>query len=214
MAGLDSIKHFDEGGEVAAESVKEPAAPLSAQSVASKSPYALPTVKGVGGVDPKLLENMQKLIDEREAKKNGFMESMRDATAWWSGGVAGPGEALARRAAEREGHEATTFGMKRDLAQYKIAQQQAENQQHRILGAPAAAPSAATAQGQATQPGSQAQTAPGALIDLIKEPGLKQSIMSQAAKDLNGAEKSIRDYLAANAKDPDIVKKVKEHVFV
>ena len=74
------------------------------------------------GVDPALLENMQKLIAEREAQKGSFLESMKDANAWWSGGVAGPGEALRARAKEREEQEATTFGMKSQIAQYKAQQ--------------------------------------------------------------------------------------------
>jgi hypothetical protein len=101
-------------------------APLTNKAVVSKSPYSLGTPSGNVGIDPQLLANMQQLIDEREARKNSLNEAMRDATAWWSGGAAGPGEALARRAKEREEETATTFGMKRDLAQAKIAADQAK----------------------------------------------------------------------------------------
>jgi len=47
----------------------EPTAPLSAKAAKSTGPYALPTPTSVTGVDPSLLENMQQLIAEREAKK-------------------------------------------------------------------------------------------------------------------------------------------------
>ena len=127
MAGLDNIKHYQEGSTVEADTSTTPTAPLSAKAAPSKY---LPTPTSATGVDPALLQNMQQLIDEREAQRSGLMESLKDATAWWSGGVAGPGEALSRRAKEREEQALTTFGMKRDLAQYKVAQQQAQNLQN------------------------------------------------------------------------------------
>lgn len=214
MAGLDSIKRFQEGGS---STPTEPTAPLAAKAPKSTGPYALPTPTSVTGVDPSLLENMQKLIAEREAKKNSFMESMRDATAWWSGGVRGPGDALAARAKEREEFDATTFGMKRDLAQNKIAQQQAQNMQRQLFGD---TPAPTTTTAGAPQTGAQmAGTAPGApagtpttsqggLLNLVKDPGLRQSIATQATRDQAGAFAAIQSYLAANAKDPDIIKKV------
>jgi hypothetical protein len=213
MAGLDSIKHFQEGGS---STPTEPTAPLAAKAPKSTGPYALPTPTSVTGVDPSLLENMQKLIAEREAKKNSFMESMRDATAWWSGGVRGPGDALAARAKEREEFDATTFGMKRDLAQNKIAQQQAQNMQRQLFGdtptptTTAGAPQTG-AQMAGTAPGAPAgtpTTSQGGLLNLVKDPGLRQSIATQATRDQAGAFAAIQSYLAANAKDPDIIKKV------
>lgn len=100
-----------------------------------KGPYALPTGGTPTGVDPALLENMQKMIAEREAQKGSFLESMKDANAWWSGGIAGPGEALRARAKEREEQEATTFGMKSQIAQYKAQQALAQKTQQDVLGA-------------------------------------------------------------------------------
>jgi hypothetical protein len=192
---------------------KETTAPLSAKAPKATGPYALPTPTSVTGVDPSLLENMQKLIAEREAKKGSFLESLKDATAWWSGGERGPAAALAARAKEREEAEATTFGMKRDLAQNKIAQQQAQVMQRQLFG-DTQTPSTTTAG--APQTGAQmAGTAPGAptaqqngLLGLVKDPGLRQSIALQATRDQAGAFAAIQSYLAANAKDPDIIKKV------
>lgn len=89
---------------------------------------SLPVASTATGVPPELLQNMQQMIAEREAKKNSFLESLKDANAWWSGGMAGPGEALRARATEREAQDATTFGMKSALAQYKAAQAAAQNQ--------------------------------------------------------------------------------------
>jgi hypothetical protein len=206
MAGLDSIKHYngEEGSSVSSEP-EEKRAPLSAKAVKATGPYALPTPTSITGVDPALLENMQQLIAEREAKKNSFMESMKDATAWWSGGVAGPGASLARRAKERDEFDATTFGMKSQIAQNKIAQQQAQNMQRSLFGK--GVPAAATAQGQTAQPGTAEDFGP--LIDLVRDPAYKKAIMLQGETDLNGAQKSIQSYLAENAKDPQLVKNVR-----
>ena len=110
-------------------------ATAQAQPVQSKSPYALPATKGLVGVDPNFLESMQKLADDREAKRNSFMENLKDATAWWSGGVHGPGEALSRRAKEREDFDATTFGMKRDIAQNRVAMEQAKGDASSLMQA-------------------------------------------------------------------------------
>ena len=176
---------------------------------AAKGPFVLPTATGNVGVDPALLENMRQLIAEREARKGSFMENLKDATAWWSGGQAGPGEALRTRAAERDANEATTFGMKSQLAQYKMAEQQAKSLDKALFGTGAAAtPSAATAPGQATQPG-QAATTTGSLLDLVKDPGLRQSISTQAATgDRTGAMKEVQKYLLKNAEDPQMVKEL------
>jgi hypothetical protein len=226
MTGLDSIKHYQEGSSVSAEpeEKKEPVAPLSAKAVKSSGAYALPTPTSITGVDPSLLKNMQDLIAEREARKNSFGEAMRDATAWWSGGMAGPGEALARRAKERDEFEATTFGMKRDLAQNRIAQQQAQNNQRMLFGeTPAPTTSAgfgqtgeqmagvapSNAPGAAAAPAGTPGTPQGGLIGLVRDPGLRESISKQAMRDQNGAFNAIQSYLAKNAEDPQLVKEVR-----
>lgn len=131
MAGLDSIKGYRDGASVEGEVVNTgtdtntPATgniPTNKPIQTKQSPYSLGTPTGNVSVSPDLLERMQKIIDEREKQRSGWQESLRDATAWWSGGMAGPGEALARRAKEREDFDAETFGMRRDLAQQKTAQ--------------------------------------------------------------------------------------------
>ena len=134
MAGLDNIKHFAPGGSTGDSSSEDTTdTGASAQAKAPKNmgtgPYlsALPSAAGASAIPPELLQNMQQMIAEREARKGSFMENLKDATAWWSGGIAGPGEALRARAAEREGQDATTFGMKSALAQYKAAQDAAQS---------------------------------------------------------------------------------------
>lgn len=134
MAGLDNIKHFAPGGstgDASAEDTTDTGALAQAKAPTNmgKGPYlnSLPSAAGASAISPELLQNMQQMIAEREARKNSFMENLKDANAWWSGGIAGPGEALRARAAEREGQDATTFGMKSALAQYKAAQAAAQS---------------------------------------------------------------------------------------
>ena len=214
MAGLDNIKKYADGSSVEADTEDtstEKQAPLSTKGPTSKY---LPTPTGPGtGVTPELLESMQKLVAEREAQRGSFMENLKDATAWWSGGVAGPGEALSRRAKEREDQAMTTFGMKRDLAQYKVGQENAQNLQRQLFGVPGAATSTTpTTPGQPTPAGAiptaGTTTTPSALIDLVRDPALKQAITVQGSRDLAGAEKAIQTYLAKNAEDPQLAKDV------
>jgi hypothetical protein len=217
MPGLDYIKGYNEGSGV--EPPAETPITTVGKAVQSKGKYSLPTPTGATGVDEGILERMQKLIDEREAQKGGFMESLRDAQAWWAGGEKGPFQTLSQRAKEREDFDATTFGMRRDLAQYKVGQEQARNLDKQLFGTPAPAaaaaqPSAAgVTQPGATQPQAGGVAAPaqtGGLLGLIRDPGLRQSIAVQAQSgDRQGAMKSIQSYLAKNAEDPVMVKELR-----
>ena len=127
MAGLDNIKNSDSSSEDTTDTGA--LAQAKAPTTMGKGAYlsALPSASGSAAIPPELLENMKQMIAEREARKGSFMENLKDATAWWSGGIHGPGEALRLRAAEREGQDATTFGMKSALAQYKAAQAAAQS---------------------------------------------------------------------------------------
>ena len=220
MNGLEYIKQYQAGGDVTdTDEDIESKAPLAVgKAVTSKSPYALPTATGATAVDEGILQRMQQLIAEREARKGGFSEGMLDAQAWWSGGMAGPYKALAERRAQKEADEATTFGMRRDIAQYRAAQEQARAMD-RVLGlttptAQAGAPTAQTGMGQPgmAEPTAQAPQRKG-LLDLVEDPGLRQSIEAQALSgDRTGAMKSVQNYLAKNATNTDLVKNIKRGV--
>jgi hypothetical protein len=210
-----------------------PDLPVGKAAATKNSPYSLPTSTSPTGVDAGILKRMEQMIAERDAQKGSLLESMKDANAWWSGGMAGPGEALRARAAEREGNEATTFGMRRDIAQYKVAQEQAKNMARNFFGASPASPLAAgtTQPTGTTQPagtirpigvanapsaavGPTAGTNIGAqptggMLDLVRDQDYKQALAFKGQTDLPGAIKDVQAYLAANAKDPDIVKKVR-----
>jgi hypothetical protein len=166
-----------------------------------KGPYALPTGGTPTGVDPALLENMQKLIAEREAQKGSFLESLKDANAWWSGGAAGPGEALRARAKDREEQEATTFGMKSQIAQYKAQQQLAQRAQQDVLGALGGG----TAPGQGGGFGTQIDPA---IANQIRD--LAQTDPAAARKLLQDHTKKMAEYTAQARMNPEAYKKTIE----
>jgi len=103
------------------------------KGIQTKGAYALGTPIGPTGFDPELLKNMQQLINEKEKQKNSFLEGLKDATAWWSGGVAGPAEALQNRAAEKDRQDAELFGMKAQLSQAKTSQQLLAQRRNNML---------------------------------------------------------------------------------
>ena len=103
------------------------------KGVPTKGAYSLGQPIGPTGYDPELLKNMQQLINEKEKQKNSFLEGLRDATAWWSGGVAGPAEALQNRAIEKDRQDAELFGMKAQLSQAKTAQQLQQTRRANML---------------------------------------------------------------------------------
>jgi len=183
----------------------EPAAPLpTGKTAAPKGPYALPTGGSLTGVDPSLLENMQKLIAEREAQKGSFLESLKDANAWWSGGAAGPGAALSARAKDREEQEATTFGMKSQIAQYKAQQALAQRTQQDVLGAlgggapgaPGGAPGAGGGFGTQIDP---------AIANQIRD--LAATDPAAARKLLQDHTKKMAEYTAQARMNPEAYKK-------
>jgi hypothetical protein len=101
---------------------------VTGKALAGKnSAYGLPIAGAPTSIEPGLLENMQRLIDEREAQKNSMASALQYASAWGSGGVQGPGAMLLQQQKQREEEDATTFGMKSQLSQARMAQQQAQN---------------------------------------------------------------------------------------
>lgn len=199
-SGLDSL------------AADEPVAVGTVKPAASKGPWSLGTPTGLTGYDPELLTNMQKLIEEKQAQKGSFMEGMKDAMAWWSGGVAGPAEALQNRALEKDRQEAELFGMKSQLSQAKIGMAQANAMRDQLFGAGGAGagttalpPSHITAGGP-TATSSMVQQ--GGMLGLVEDPALRQSIANQAQRDPVGAQKAIQEYLAKNANKTDMIKDV------
>lgn len=117
MAGLDSVTQT----ETTEESTVTPQVTPAAAPKGSR--YALPTVKGTVGLDSSILQQMQQIIAEKEAKRNSFGEGLRDVMAFDVGYRGDLNKGLRERAAEKEQSAADIFNMKSQIAQYKAAQE-------------------------------------------------------------------------------------------
>lgn len=159
-----------------------------------KGPYALPVGGVAGAVDQGLLDNMRQLIAEREAQRNSFMEGLKDATAWWSGGMAGPAQALMVRDKQREEQDATTFGMKSQIAQYNAQQQLAKAAQADVYSALGMGPNGAPLP--AGAPGAPA----GGGLNTKIDPTIAAQIAAMAKTDPTGAKKELLKHTAEMAK--------------
>lgn len=88
------------------------------------------TPAGKIALDPtqttEILKNMQALIDERTGPLNQLQRGLEKASAWGSGGVNGPTEALAVVNAQQDKESQNLFNMRTQMAAYKAAQAQAE----------------------------------------------------------------------------------------
>jgi len=76
---------------------------------------AKPTITNQG-----ILDDMQKLYDQKLAEKNYFMQDLADAQAWWSGGAAGPSAGLAQRAQTRALQSKQLEDLQAQLSQGKV----------------------------------------------------------------------------------------------
>lgn len=73
-----------------------------------------------GIVNSSILADMQKLYDQKLAEKNYFMQDLADASAWWSGGAAGPSAGLAQRAQTRALQSKQLEDLQAQLSQGKV----------------------------------------------------------------------------------------------
>lgn len=132
MAGLDNAALPEDTSDTQETSGLQA---VSAKPVKGKGNLALPTPTGGVGYDPTLLQKMEAMIKQREAEQSGIMSALQDATAWWSGGAAGPSEALRARAEQRAKQQEELFGMQSQLSQARTAQQRADALQKELSGA-------------------------------------------------------------------------------
>lgn len=176
MAGLDNINN--ESTEQQGEAQVTPQATFAAPKNAK---FALPAIKGTAPVDASILEQMQQIIAEKEAKKASFGESMRDLMAYDVGYGGNLNKSLAERSAQRESNTADIFNMKSQIAQYKAAQQQLQKQANLLRGA---------ADGQALPSTGAAATSPIAVPASVR-----QEIKNRLdAGDVPGAQKVYDDW--------------------
>ena len=121
MAGLDSIKGFDEGGTT-----------TDAGTVSVKAPQTKGALSLQGNIalDPtqteSILANMQRIIEERESPLSKLMGGLKDAYAT----TYGP-SAMVTRDRERGLQEKETMDYRTQMAGYRAAQAQAADQAKR-----------------------------------------------------------------------------------
>jgi len=110
------------------------------QNIGGTGALVKTTGKGISPVgniamDPtqtaELLANMQEMVDQRTGAGSQFMRGLERASAWGSGGVQGPSQALAALNAQQQREDESVFGMRQQMAALKAsnAQQEAFNKQ-------------------------------------------------------------------------------------
>lgn len=179
------------------------------------------TSVSMGGRGPKatvanesVLANMERLFAQKQAQTSGFgaiMEGLKDASAWTSGGMHGPAEALALRQAAKEKQARELFDMQTQIA----AQKSAIANRNAFYGAGgtgtggAGGPAGVAGAGGGTSPGvAQGNTASGGLLGLVEDPALRAQIGATYLQDPTKAMGQLNAYLAKRAEAPDVKKKV------
>lgn len=139
MIQKGGLSYFKDGESVDApsttteESKAQPQAKAPAAVISSGSAkYIMPQYTGTSAVGESTLENMQKLLEEKQAQQQGFQERLRDAKAWFTGMGGTQAQALQGRTQEREQQAADIFNMQNAIAQYKAQQQRAQDFQKRM----------------------------------------------------------------------------------
>ena len=115
-------------GALSSLNTNEPVVTAQTKAVAPKNKYALPAPTGTVGLDPSILESMQQIINQKEAKRTSFMEGLKDVMAYDVGYKGDINKSVRERAAEKESNVADIFQMKTQIAQQKAAQEQAQRQ--------------------------------------------------------------------------------------
>lgn len=97
--------------------------------------YALPVTPATGVLPGTILEDMERIYQQKVAAQNPFLEYVKDVLAW--GGTEKPGttmETVRRRAQDKEEREAELFRMRSDIASARAQQQQLANQAQYLKG--------------------------------------------------------------------------------
>jgi len=176
----------------------------------------------MGGKGPKatvanesVLANMERLFAQKQAQTQGFgaiMEGLKDASAWTSGGMQGPSEALALRQATKEKQARELFDMQTQIAAQKSAIARRDNFLGRSdpgAGGASAAGGTGGPAGIAGAPGaSQGAGFVNGLVNFVDDPASRASIAEMYQHDEAGARRALNTYLFERAKAPDVKKKV------
>jgi hypothetical protein len=172
-----------------------------------------------------VLSQMQDLYKQKLAEKNYWLQDLADASAWWSGGAAGPVEGLSKRAAVRSAQEKDLQSLQAGLA----GQQNAIQNRDLFFGK---APTAAPTMGAPTAPAMGTTTAPttvsvgvnastgkagaqelnqrtNGVLGLIKDPNLQMAIGAEYLRDPDKGMAALVSHVASEAKTPEKLKELK-----
>ena len=173
-----------------------------------------------------VLAQMQDLYKQKQAEKNYFLQDLADASAWWSGGAAGPSAGLAQRAQTRALQTKELQDLQAGIAgqQNAIQNRNAFFGNGNLSGLPAggAPSSSATAPAASGAPQSDQVNVPqakagaqelnqrtGGLLVIIKDPSLQTALGYEYLSDPTKATSGVVNFLAKQAEDPQAVKEIR-----
>jgi hypothetical protein len=161
-----------------------------------------------------VLQQMQNLYNQKQAQQQGLggvIESLKDATAWTSGGIHGPTEALSKRADDKSKRAAELFEMQNKIASQRAAIDARDRffgtQPVSLSSQPTAGGSQPTAGG-TSQGVSQANQQSGGLLGLVNDPALRQAIGATYLQDPGKAQAALNAHLAKRAEEPMVKKEI------
>lgn len=128
MSGLTVLNQTDNTEpEVTSEDTTKTTAKAVVNPLASKGRFATATPTGPIAMAPGILENMQRVLEEKEARKNSIAEGLKDVSAWFPGYQGNTAQSLATRSKTREDEIGDIFQMRNQIAQMKAAQDKQAN---------------------------------------------------------------------------------------
>lgn len=98
---------------------------LPTEDLSARSVEDLPVATGKGKAPltisetEKILQNMQRMIDERQSGLNTILGALKDATAWAGGGIHGPAATLAARDRQRQLEQKELLDMQMEMARFR-----------------------------------------------------------------------------------------------
>ena len=98
---------------------------LPEEDLTSKTVENLPIATGKGKAPlnvsetEKILQNMQRMIDERQSGLNTILGALKDATAWAGGGIHGPTATLAARDRQKQLEQKELMDMQMEMARFR-----------------------------------------------------------------------------------------------
>jgi len=161
-----------------------------------------------------VLAQMQDLYNQKQAEKNYFLQDLADASAWWSGGAAGPTQGLAQRAAVRAAQTKELQDLQAGIAgqQNAIQNRNAFFGTGNLSGLPSGGTAQATSQVNVPQARAGAQELnqrTGGLLGLIKDPALQSALGYEYLSDPTKATSGVVSFLAKQAEDPQAIKEIR-----